>query len=293
MESAVCPSRLKKRNIWEADNKVTPSSVVLRLYQKRCVRCGPKFSTFTSSRMDTLVQIRSNFAYFLLVYLFFFHFSRIVLGFIKIISFKSMMYFNYIHPGSIHLLSLHLLLDSCLPQVPLLFSYPMYMFIYEFEYPQIKYVICFSLCVAFCAQYDFPYLYKYFSKQHNFILLCLNKMPVYTTHSTFDRYPGLPHNVGTPNTVSKAYLYLCHADFELFEYIHRSDIVLLCHPLVLRENTVLSSMVLRPVCLPTVPANSSLFSIVSSICFCFFNNNHLVWDNMKTLCCFNMNFPDA
>lgn len=89
MESAVCPSRLKKRNIWEADNKVTPSSVVLRLYQECCVRCGPKFSTFMSSRMDTLVQIRSNFAYFLLVYRFFLHFSYVVLGFIKIIFFSN------------------------------------------------------------------------------------------------------------------------------------------------------------------------------------------------------------
>lgn len=227
---------------------------------------------------------------FWLYILFFLHFSCIVLKFIKIISFKSMMYFNYIHPGSIHLFSLHLLLHSFLSQVPLLFSYPMYMFIYVRN--NIKYVIFFSLC-GFFAQYNFPYLYKYFSKQHNFILLCLNKMPVYTTHSTFDRYPGLPHNVGTPNSESKSYVYLCHADFELFEYIHRSGIVLLCHPLVLRENTILSSMVVRPVCIPTVPANSSHFSILSSICFCFFNNNHLVWDDMKTLCCFNMNFPDA
>lgn len=106
----------------------------------------------------------------------------------------------------------------------------------------------------------------YFSKQHNFILLCLNKFPVYTTHSTFDTYPGLPHNVGTPNNVSKAYLYLCHVDFELFEFIHRSGRVALCHRLVLRENTILSFMVDQFVFLP-VPANSSLFSILSSISF--------------------------
>lgn len=91
----------------------------------------------------------------------------------------------------------------------------------------------------------------------------------------------------------KASLCRCCVDFELSKYTHRSGRVVLWHPLVLRENTRLSSMVVRPVCLPTVPAKGSLFSILTRVCYWFLNDNHAVWDDLKNLCCFHMNFPDA